>query len=324
MSLQLSLTNHRAGSDCVRAGQARESRAPTDGFTNMMNQRMLIRITKNICWSLLLAAMMLTITVAQDQTPAAKSDSPVISTYKVSHDHVIGKGKGELRITDAGIEFKGEDKDEDRHSRNWRDDDIKRLSISRDELRVTIYEASRIPIIPRKAPFTGGKSIGAGTEHDYVFRLREGEIMPEVVGALLARFNRPVKTSVIPGSVTASVTPNHEGESKLFFEIPVFHRHRAGGRPGTLRVYEQHVVFNADAAGDSRFWRYADIRDIGQLGRYKFEIATWEGRFGVDGKSYVFDLKRPMTEAEYESLWAKVYERGRQTGLRTALSPQQE
>lgn len=288
----------------------------------MTKQQILPSSRENLCLSLLLVTMMMTSARAQDSQPTTNSRSAVITTYKVLHDHALGKGKGELRVTDTGIEFKGADKDEERHSRNWRDDDIKRLSIARDELRVTVYEAARIPLIPRKAPFTDGKAVRTGTERDYAFRLREGAITPEVVSALLARFNRPVETSVIPGSVTAVVTPNEEGASKLLFEIPVFHRQRAGGRSGMLRVYEQHVVFNADATGDSRFWRYADIRDIGQLGRYKFEIATWEGQFGVDGKSYVFDLKRPMTEAEYESLWAKVYEQGRQTGLRPALSRQ--
>lgn len=308
----------------LRAAVDRENPGANKGNSAMMNQRTMRDITTNLCRSLLLAATMLTTAIAQHQPPAAKGNCPEMATYKVAHDHAFGKGKGELRITDTGIEFKGEGKDEERHSRNWRDDDIKRLSIARDELRVTVYEAARIPLIPRKAPFTDGKAVRTGTERDYVFRLREGEITPEVVSALLARFNRPVETSVIPGGVTASVTLNDEGESKLLFEIPVFLRHRAGGRSGMLRIYEQYVVFNADATGASRFWRYADIRDIGNLGRYKFEIATYEGQFGVDGKSYVFDLKRPMTEAEYESLWAKVYERGRQTGLRPALSRQQE
>ena len=64
-------------------------------------------------------------------------------------------------------------------------------------------------------------------------------------------------------------------------------------------------------------------RDIGQLGRYQFELATWEGQFGVDGKSYIFDLKRPLTEAEYESLWKKVYEQGRRIGLRLSFTPKQ-
>jgi hypothetical protein len=250
-----------------------------------------------VLWSALL--------FANAQTPLPNQTAQPL-TYKVIHDHAIGQGQGELRIIENGIAFKGEGKDEDRHSRTWRDDDIKRLAISRDNLRVTVYEASPVPIIPRKAPFTDGKSIRHGSEHDYLFRLREGEIMPQVVRALLARFNRPIETSVLPNAEAG----------KLLFELPVFHRHRAGGKSGMLRVYEQSVVFRAEATGDSRFWRYADIRDIGQLGRYQFELATWEGQFGVDGKSYIFDLKRPLTEAEYESLWKKVYEQGRRTGSR--------
>lgn len=281
----------------------------------MTNQRMITLTTKKLCLSLLLAAAGLTSAWAQNPTPPPKSTNPVISTYKVSHDHAIGKGNGELRITDTGIEFKGEGKDEPRHSRHWRDEEIKRLAILRDELRVTVYEASRLPLIPRKAPFTDGKAIRTGTEHDYVFRLREGEITPEVVQQLLARFHRPIETSVLPGNATES--------GRLLFELPVFHRQRIGGKSGWLRVYEQSVVFNADDTGGARFWRYADIRDIGQLGRYQFELATWEGQFGVDGKSYVFDLKRPLTEAEYDSLWKKVYEQGRKIGGRPLLPQKQ-
>lgn len=294
------------------------------GISEAMNQSTITMATKTLSRLLSLAvalAMMFTIAPAQDSpaaSPAGSGKQTAPLTWKVEHDHAIGEGKGELHITESGIEFNGEGKDENRHSRHWRDDDIKRLELKRNELRVVVYEATRIPIIPRKAPFTDGKTIRSGTEHDYVFKLREGEITPEVASMLLARFNRPVATSVLPPIL------NDEEAGKLLFEIPVFHRHRAGGRSGVLRVYEQHVVFVAEATGDSHFWRYSDIRDIGNLGRYGFEIATYEGQLGVDGKSYIFDLKRPMTESEYEALWTKVYAQGRQTGLRPAMSHQQE
>jgi hypothetical protein len=297
------------------------------GISEVMNQSTIIMAAKTLCRLLLPAAalaMIFTIAPAQDSPAASSAGSSKQTaplTWKVEHDHAIGEGKGELHITESGIEFNGEGKDENRHSRHWRDDDIKRLELKQNELRVIVYEATRIPIIPRKAPFTDGKTIRSGTEHDYVFKLREGEITPEVVSMLLARFNRPVATSVIPPILPIL---NAEEAGKLLFEIPVFHRHRAGGRSGVLRVYEQHVVFAAEATSDSHFWRYSDIRDIGNLGRYGFEIATYEGQFGVDGKSYIFDLKRPMMESEYEALWTKVYAQGRQAGLRPALKHQQE
>jgi hypothetical protein len=275
----------------------------------------MVRIARQACRPFLLVVLWSALLFTNAQTPPPSQDAQPI-TYKVIHDHAIGQGQGELRITGHGIEFKGEGKDEERHSRTWRDEDIKRLAILRDELRVTVYEAAHIPILPRKVPFTDGKAVRQGTEHDYRFRLRAGEITSEVVRAWLARFNRPVETNVIPN--------DKAGAGKLLFEIPVFHRHRAGGRAGVLRVYEQYVVFIADDTGASRFWRYADIRDIGKLGRYNFEIATYEGQFGVEGKSYIFDLLRPLTEAEYETFWTKVYAQGQQIGLRPALIPQKE
>jgi hypothetical protein len=278
---------------------------------------MMAGITRQIIGFVLLAAAMSAAAAVATAQESVKGADQAIATYQVAHDHAIGEGRGELRLTEAGIAFKGEGKDEERHSRNWRDDDIKRLEISRDELRLVVYEAARITIIPRKVPWSGGgKGVRTGSEHDYVFRLRSGEVTPEVVSALLARFKRPVATSVIP--------PGDEESGHPLFEIPVFHRHRAGGESGVLRVYEDRAVFDADAKSRSRYWRYPDIRDIGNLGRYQFEIATYEGQFGADGKSYIFDLKRPMTEAEYESFWKKVYERGRQTGLRPAANHKQE
>ena len=42
-------------------------------------------------------------------------------TYSVDHKHAVGIGKGELRITKAGIEYRGESKNESLHGRNWQD-----------------------------------------------------------------------------------------------------------------------------------------------------------------------------------------------------------
>ncbi len=245
------------------------------------------------------------------KTPASPKTEPALYTYKVSHDHRIGKGLGELRITESGIVYTGASKDEERHRQVWRDDDIKRLEISKKELRIMAYEAARIPIIPRQVPLSrGGVSVRTGSERTHVFRLLEGEITADVVRTLLARFKRPIATSVIPN--------RDEEADKVLFEIPVFHRRRSGGESGFLRVYEDHVVFSTDNNDRSRYWRYTDIRDIGRLARHQFEIATYERQFASDGKSYIFDLKRPMTDTEYDMLWARVYESGQSPRLRPA------
>ena len=254
--------------------------------------------------------------LAQEDAPAPNASptpeaEPALYTYKVAHDHRIGKGEGELRITETGIEYRGASEGERQHDGVWRDDDIKRLELSKTNLRVVSYEATQFPLIPRKTPkVRGGKSVRFGSEREHEFRLVEGEITPEVVRTLLARFKRPVATSVLP--------QEDEESGKLIFEIPVSHRNRSGGASGTLRVYEDYVAFNSEREGHSRYWRYDDIRDIGSLGRYEFEIATYEGQFGAGGRSYIFDLKRPMTSREYDQLWAKIYEREQSPRLRRA------
>jgi hypothetical protein len=240
---------------------------------------------------------------AQDSaSPKADEAAMPLATYKVRHDHAIGSGAGVLVITAEGFEFRG-DGDEAEHSRAWRDEDVKRIEIRTGEIEIFAYEASRIPVLPKQLPGVDRtKSIRTGTERQYEFHLVDGEVAPEVVRALLARFKRPLATTVVP------TAPEDSGE--LLFEIPVFHRHASGGESGVLRVYELHVIFDAGASDHSRHWRYSDIRDIGRLGRWKFEIATWEDKAWTDGKSYIFDLKRPMTEAEYETIWRKLYGTG--------------
>lgn len=232
----------------------------------------------------------------------ALAQEPVttIVTYTVEHKHGIGIGAGKLKITAESVEYRGESKNEGLHSRIWKDSDIKRIEINKKELRIVIYEESRLPIIPRKAPFTDGKSIKVDTEHDYLFRLQDGEITEEIATALLERFKRPIASSIVPEKAREGTAP--------IFEIPVFHRHIRGGASGVLRVYRDFVIFDTEVEDQSRYWRYSDIRDIARLGLYKFELATYEGQLTTDGKSYIFDLKRPMTDKEYDSLWEKIYE----------------
>jgi hypothetical protein len=240
-------------------------------------------------------------TPAQEPTPAPAS---ALFTYQVAHDHRIGRNTGELLITADGFEYRGTGHDEARHSQTWRDEDLKRIELKPREVRLTAYEAARYPLLPKQVPKSkGGKELRLGSEREHVFQLTEGESTPEVVSLLLARFPRPLASSVLPAESTAS--------GALLFEIPVFHRQRQGGASGNLRVFEQYVLFAAEKAEASRFWRYQDLRDIGRLGRYGFELATYEKQLAADGKSYIFDLKRPLAEAEYDKLWARVYAHSR-------------
>lgn len=231
--------------------------------------------------------------------PAQPNQESLMVSYLVEHDHGIGSGRGELHITSNGISFHSTIAKEVAHNRIWKDADIKRLEISPKTVRVVVYEGGRIVLLPGHFPFgKNRKGVPNGTEHDYNFHLVEGEITPDVVQRLLARFHRPLITSVTPAGTEIS---------QPLFDIPVFHHHRAGGESGRLQVFQHYVLFQSDNANHSRWWRYSDIRDIGRIGRFQFEVATYEGGFGTDGRSFIFDLKRPMTDVEYEILWKKLY-----------------
>lgn len=260
----------------------------------------------NVIWllfSVIMFSGITTSTFAQETTSIQLSNSKTDSlnvSYLVEHDHGIGSGKGELQITETGITFHSTDPKEVSHNRVWPDADIKRVEIFKKEIRLIVYESGRIVLLPGHFPFgKTRKSIPNGNEHTYNFHLCEEEISVNVVQRLLARFNRPLVTNVVQA----------EGKTgaNFLFEISVFHRHRPGGESGMLRIYDQYVLFISNNEAHSRWWRYSDIRDIGRIGRSQFEVATYEGQWGTDGKSYIFDLKRTMTEAEYETLWKKLY-----------------
>jgi hypothetical protein len=249
--------------------------------------------------ALMAAAIGSTVRAQAPTTKPNPGGQDAVTTFRVLHDHAVGSGKGVLVITPTGFEYRGTD-DEARHSHTWRDLDVKRLELDRQKITLTTYEAGSIPVLPRQLPFVKETvAIPAGVEHRYEFRLRDGELSPVVAAALEVRFPRPIASSIVASDAATL--------GELIFELPVFHRHRAGGHSGVLRVYARCVVFAAET-GSSRSWRYADIRSISRLGDRRFEISTDEGQFGPGGRDYVFDLKRPMRDREYEGLWSRVYE----------------
>jgi hypothetical protein len=231
----------------------------------------------------------------------SNQDSGEVAVYQVRHDHGVGSGRGELRITPDGFEFRG-DGEEKRHSRTWRDIEIKRIQLSEDSVEIFAFEAGRIPIMPKQVPFVDDtKSIWVGAERRFKFDLEKGRVDWVVVSALEARFKRPLGVALAP--------VDDADLGGLLFEVPVFHRHLSGGERGMLRAYERRLVFASEQKGHTRVWRYSDLRDLGRLGRYVLEISTYERKAGTGGKSYVYDLGRPLTEAEYDVLWNRLYGR---------------
>jgi hypothetical protein len=112
----------------------------------------------------------------------------------------------------------------------------------------------------------------------------------------MERAARPLVTSVLPAS-----------EDIPAFEAPVKHLRRFGGRIGTLKVYSDRVIYESqDEPSDSRYWRYGEIRSFSQSDRFRFEIVTFEDKFGGP-KAYNFQLREDLPAGAYDYIWTRVY-----------------
>ena len=201
-------------------------------------------------------------------TPSGNSQPFV---FDVKHDHGWGACAGKLGITEEGIEYATE---KENHRRRWKYQDLKLIEISsRKELVLHTYEDVRI----RPA-----------YERQFEFKLQEGEISAETYRYLRSKATRPLVTHVT--YPMASYT----------FSLPVKHRHLVGGCEGELKASEEQIVYETNSK-DARIWLYRDVTGIGLMDPYSLRITTLL-------ENFTFDLKAPMSQKQYEFLWAKVYQ----------------
>lgn len=198
--------------------------------------------------------------------------------YPVEHDHLIKSCKGELIINNEGVEYKTDNKD---HARKWTYTDIKMIKLdSPKKVEVLTYESRRLTL---------------GRDENFEFKVLSGEVAKEVSDFLLARVSRPLATSFV------------QTEDKAKYEFSVRHQHRLSSCQGTLKIYEDKVIYQSGKAENSSYWRLSDIQSFSRTGPYQFSITTYEPKFGGPTKIYNFDLKEPMNDEVYDYLWAKIY-----------------
>jgi len=219
--------------------------------------------------------------------------------FAVEHDHIFGACRGKLIITPERIEYRTEHTE---HSREWRYTDLRQIKIvSPRRIELASYEDRKWRM---------------GLDRVYEFKLLEGEITSETSALLVERATRPLVTSVAPAT-----------EDMPAFEVPVKHLHHFGGCIGALKIYHDRVIYKSkDMPSDSRYWRYGDIQNFSQSERFRFEIATFEDKFGGP-RAYNFQLREDLPAMAYDYVWARVYpsklrrdERLAQPGNSPALS----
>ncbi len=210
---------------------------------------------------------------------AASPASAQSYEFKVEHERPLRKQQGKLIITPEKIEYRTDHKGE---ARAWRYDELRQIKVeSPRRIELVSYEDQKWKL---------------GLDRVFKFKVLEGEITPEVSALLMERASRPLVTSVAPMTNDAPV-----------FEALVKHLHRFGGCIGALKIYPDRVVYETkDEPGDSRFWRYTNIQSFSQSERYRFEIISFEDKFGGP-KAYNFQLREELPAQAYDYVWARVY-----------------
>jgi hypothetical protein len=210
---------------------------------------------------------------------AASSTLAQSYEFKVERDLMLRNRQGKLIISPEKIEYQA---DHEGESRSWRYDELRQIKIeSTRRIELVTYEDQKWKL---------------GIDRIYKFKILEGEITPAVSALLAERAARPLVASVAPAP-----------ESEPVFEVPVKRLHRFGGCIGSLKIYPDRVVYEArNEPKNSRLWRYGDIQSFSQSERYRFELVSFEDKFG-GSKAYNFQLREDLPAAAYDYVWARVY-----------------
>ncbi|MDP9170767.1 MAG: hypothetical protein M3N54_09135 [Acidobacteriota bacterium] len=203
--------------------------------------------------------------------------------YQVRHRHLRNGAPGVLRIDDNSISFQESGK-QAKHSRTWKYDDIQELTLSADTLRVVTYEDNRREL---------------GRDRVYVFdRLPAGlaaDWYPRFRLKLDARFVAALADDPLPAE----------------WQVPAKLLHGRTGSQGILLVGAASVVYKSAQPGESRTWRIADLENVSTSGEFDLTVNTHEREFR-------FQLKQPLAEAQYQTLWLRV---NRARGLQILNTP---
>jgi hypothetical protein len=193
-----------------------------------------------------------------------------LSAFPVEHRHLHGRCIGDLQIDTAGVSFGtagGLAAGDPKHAGHWKLEDIRELKLAPDHVYVLTYHRG------------------------YDFR---GEVPAQKLYAALR--NAMDRRLVLEAA---------EPPRPALYSVPVKHR---GGGEGVLAFGDDALVYTSDARDESRTWRYRDIDNIATSGPFQLTLTTFERARAHyhDRKDFNFELKQPITEAQYNRLWLLV------------------
>jgi len=179
--------------------------------------------------------------------------------FPVRHEHLRKGCHGLMTVDDAGIRFTGESG----HQWMWRYDDIQRLTLLPDGLRILTYQDRKL-------------RLGADVELRFSGKLPAEELYRHWSAKLDQR-------------LIAEQSFGLEGETL------------AAKRWGAIQGHEGTLIFGQDAIAwaapkENRRRRYLDIINISSSSPFQLTLTTFE-------KQFDFQLKQPLSEDRYNRIW---------------------
>lgn len=124
-------------------------------------------------------------------------------------------------------------------------------------------------------------------EKDYAFRTAE-PVPPAVAATLAQNVGKPSRNGLSnPATVSFATTPAR-------------HPTHLGGSNGTLRFTDSGIDYVTPKQGDSRSWRWSDIRTLASPDPYHLRVDGYR-------ETYSFLLKEPLSRNLFDKLWDYVY-----------------
>lgn len=123
-------------------------------------------------------------------------------------------------------------------------------------------------------------------EREYAFRLAQ-PVPPSVAAALAQHVGKPSRNGL-------------NQDAAAFATIPARHPTHFGGSNGTLRFTDDGIEYTTSKIGDSRSWRWSDIRTLANPDPYHLRIDGYR-------ETYDFLLKEPLSRNVFDKLWDYMY-----------------
>jgi hypothetical protein len=230
---------------------------------------------------------------------SAGQDVPAVGPWPVTHERALWPdAEGTLARDGEGLRFVRATKEDGAEKfllLGW--NDIQQLTLSEKAIEIVTYRDVRWQL---------------GRDRQFRFEVRAGEGGGGSLALAEAELRGRLGSRLV---VALGASSTQTGVVR--WEVPAKRLGVLRGAEGTLRFHSSELVFDATKPEESRRWPLKEIETLARTGAHALTVTAPERALADQGgyRSFWFQLKQPLDEAQYQELWRAV-ERAHGTKLR--------